>query len=338
MAASRTSPVSRYLVTGGAGFIGSHLVDALREDGHAIRVLDDLSTGRLDNLPADVEFIEADVADPQAVRKAMRGVDGCFHLAAIASVARCNDDWANTHRVNLGGSVAVFDAARAEGAVPVVYASSAAVYGNVAGVAAEDLVCCPLTAYGADKFGSELHASVAAQVHGVSTVGLRFFNVFGPRQDPSSPYSGVISIFSRLLSEDRPLTVNGDGHQSRDFVYVVDVVRHLLAAMRYARMQPGAKVLNVCTGTETSILELAAQLGEACGRAIQLRHAPARVGDIRRSLGSPDLAVATLGVRAKISFAKGLAATVASLANNAGSPRLRLDSARAKLPEDATAT
>lgn len=302
-----------FLVTGGAGFIGSHLVDELRAGGHAVRVLDDLSTGRLENLPAGVDFVQGDVADPAIVRRAMRGVAGCFHLAAIASVAKCNELWASTHRVNMGGSVAVFDAARAEGCVPVVYASSAAVYGTVAGIATEELACKPLTAYGADKLGSELHASVATMVHGVPTMGLRFFNVFGPRQDPSSPYSGVISIFARRLSEGAAVTVHGDGHQSRDFIYVGDVVTHLTAAMRHAEAHEGFAVLNVCTGREISILELASLLAAACGRRVELCHVPARTGDIRRSLGSPDRAVAMLGVRAAVTLADGLAATVASL-------------------------
>jgi UDP-glucose 4-epimerase len=305
--------MQRYLVTGGAGFIGSHLVEALSRAGHSVRVLDDLSTGCRAHLPRGVELVQADVADPAIVRRAMEGVAGCFHLAAIASVARCNEEWFGAHRVNLGGTVAVLDAARAEGGLPVVYASSAAVYGDVVGVAAETVPCRPRTAYGADKLGSELHAHVATLVHSVPTVGLRFFNVFGPRQDPRSPYSGVISIFTRMFLEDRPVTVHGDGRQSRDFVYVTDVVTHLLAAMRHAHHRGGSDVLNVCTGAETSILELAFLLGEVLERGVQLRHAPARLGDIRRSIGSPDRAAAALGVRAMVGLREGLSALVAEL-------------------------
>src|SRR5580658_5449763 len=211
-----------YLVTGGAGFIGSHLCDALVADGHAVRVLDDLSTGKRANLPAGAELIEGDIADPAAVRQAVAGVDACFHLAAIASVARGVDDWLGTHRANLTGTITLFDELRRQPRpVPVVYASSAAIYGDCADLPIkESATKHPLSAYGADKYGCELHARVASHVHGVPTVGLRFFNVYGPRQDPRSPYSGVISIFCERLAAGRSVTVDGDGLQSRDFVYV----------------------------------------------------------------------------------------------------------------------
>jgi UDP-glucose 4-epimerase len=244
----------------------------------------------------------------------MQGVAGCFHLAAIASVARGNEDWRGTHLVNQTGTVTVLDAARAAGKVPVVYASSAAVYGNLGdAVAHEGLTPAPLTAYGADKLGSELHGAVAWQVHGVPTAGMRFFNVFGPRQDPHSPYSGVISIFAALAAADRPITVHGDGQQLRDFVYVGDVVAHLRAAMALLATSPGRHVLNVCTGRATSVLELAQALGRLHGRAPRITHGPARAGDIRRSLGDPARAVATLGVRAGIVLEDGLARTLASV-------------------------
>src|SRR5690348_8458986 len=189
--------MSTWLVIGGAGFIGSHLCDALLARGDSVRVLDDLSTGRLANLPPGVRFIQGDVADPACVSAAMAGVDGCFHLAAIASVEKGVTDWLGTHRANLTGTITVLDAIRRQGSrIPVVYASSAAVYGDAAAMPiTEATPCRPLSAYGADKFGGELHAAVGTQVHGIPTAGLRFFNVYGPRQDPKSPYSGVISIF-----------------------------------------------------------------------------------------------------------------------------------------------
>ncbi len=302
----------RYLVTGGAGFIGSHLCDALLAGGDAVTVLDDLSTGRLENLDPRVTFHRGSITDPAAVRMAAAGVDGIFHLAAIASVARGNEDWPGTHAVNQGGTVFVLDAARtasfAGGAVPVIYASSAAVYGDASGVVAtEALAPAPQTAYGADKFGSELHAHVAACVHGVPTLGFRFFNVYGPRQDPSSPYSGVISIFASRIGSDAPVTLHGDGGQTRDFVHVSDVVAHLSAGMRAlcaGRAIPG--VLNVCTGISVTIRDLAEALAETCKVTLQTRCGPARAGDIRHSRGSAALATDVLGVRATVTLRQGV--------------------------------
>jgi len=302
-----------FLVTGGAGFIGSHLADALLADGHRVRVLDDLSTGHMANLDPRCELVRGCVTNPDAVAAAMEGAAGCFHLAAIASVARGNEDWRGTHLVNQTGTVTVLDTARA-GRLPVVYASSAAIYGNLGDATArEDLCPAPLNAQGSQTLGSELHAALALPVHGVPTVGLRFFNVFGPRQDPHSPYSGVISIFAALVAADRTLTMHGDGQQLRDFVYVADVVTHLRAAMRHLARGPASAVLNVCTGRATSVRGLAAALGRLHGHPPRIAHGPARPGDIRRSLGDPSQAIATLGVRADITLEDGLARTLASL-------------------------
>jgi len=302
--------LSLFLVTGGAGFIGSHLVDALLAAGHRVRVLDDLSTGKRDNLPSQVELIVGDVADPDLVAAGLQGAAGCFHLAAIASVQRTNEDWLGTHRVNLGGTITVLDAARARGTVPVVpvvYASSAAVYGDL-GTQTGSEMCQPMpqTAYGADKLGSELHASVAWHVHRVPTLGLRFFNVYGRRQDPSSPYSGVISIFAHKIAQGLQITLHGDGGQTRDFVHVSDVVAHLQASMRLLAESPGATVLNVCTGRETSINTLAATLGALQGTQVDILRGPARDGDIRRSVGDPARARQKLGLAAEVRLDQGL--------------------------------
>src|SRR5579862_232702 len=259
-----------WLVTGGCGFIGSHLVDALLARGDRVRVLDDLSTGKRANIPASAELVIGDVADPSAIARAIGGVDGIFHLAAVASVQRSTEDWIGCHRTNLTGSIAVFDAARrarAKAPLPVVYASSAAVYGdNPAVPLRENATLQPLSAYGADKLGSELHGRVAAHVHGVPTTGLRFFNVYGPRQDPRSPYSGVISIFCDRLRAGRAITIFGDGSQTRDFVYVGDVVAALAAAMArlVAAPQPLGDVVNVCTGRATAVGALAATIARLC--------------------------------------------------------------------------
>ena len=260
--------MAHYLVTGAAGFIGSHLTDSLLTAGHRVRGLDDFSTGRAENVDSRCEMMRADAADPAAMLAAMGGVDGCFHLAAIASVARTNEDWLGTHRTNQTASINVFDAAKENGRIPVVYASSAAIYGDVGRrIAHEGMLPAPLTAYGADKMGSELHGGAAWRVHGVPTLGLRFFNVYGPRQDPSSPYTGVISIFSQMLLDRRTITVHGDGQQIRDFVHVSDVVRHLQAAMGRALMRPSAMAVNVCTGRGTSLLELVSTLAAVHQRA-----------------------------------------------------------------------
>jgi UDP-glucose 4-epimerase len=216
--------------------------------------------------------------------------------------------------VNLGGTVNVLDTARALGGLPVVYASSAAVYGDLDGMAHEDAAPSPRNAYGADKLGSEQHARIGALVHGVPSVGLRFFNVYGPRQDPSSPYSGVISLFASAIAAERPITLHGDGSQTRDFVFVGDVVAHLLAGMRHLGHEPSAHVLNVCTGRETSVRELAVAIGRAGGHEPIIQRGPPRAGDIARSVGSPQLAAATLGISARVSLMDGLTATLASLA------------------------
>lgn len=307
--------MAKYLVTGGAGFIGSHLVEALLQQGHAVRVLDDLSTGKRSNVPANAELVVGDVANEALTRPAMADVDGCFHLAAIASVQRGNEDWLGTHRANQTGAITVFDAARPGGArgtrqaAPVVYASSAAVFGDNPNVPlSEAATLKPLTAYGADKLGCELHARVASHVHGVPTIGFRFFNVYGPRQDPKSPYSGVIAIFADRISAGQGITINGDGGQVRDFIYVGDVVKHLLAGM--AKIGPGAEVFNVCTGRATTINELAAAIADVTGKPLNKSHGPERPGDIRISIGDASRAVARLGVKAETTLRQGLVPTL----------------------------
>jgi UDP-glucose 4-epimerase len=307
--------MARYTVTGGAGFIGSHLVDALLAQGHDVVVLDDFSTGKAENLSSAVRVIRGDAANPQTVSEALAGSDGCFHLAAIASVQRGNEEWVACHRVNQGGTVAVLDAARIAGGLPVVYASSAAVYGDTGGaVAAEDRAPAPLTAYGADKLGSELHAAIGWRVHRLPSFGCRFFNVYGPRQDPASPYSGVISIFARRASAGQDLVIHGDGAQVRDFIHVSDIVAHLLAAMRLLQRDPAALVANFCTGRGTTILELARLIAGLARSPVPIRYVPARMGDIRHSIGLSARAAAALGVEAQIRLAKGLEDTWCSLA------------------------
>jgi UDP-glucose 4-epimerase len=307
--------MARYLVTGGAGFIGSHLCDALVARGDGVRVLDDLSTGHRSNLPEGVDFIEGDIADPNAARRAMDGVDGCFHLAAIASVERGVLDWTGTHRVNLTGTITLMDAIRQQGSrIPVVYASSAAVYGDCRTIPIhEDCERRPLSAYGADKLGCELHARVASHVHGIPTVGLRFFNVYGPRQDPRSPYSGVISIFCERIGRGAPIAIYGDGQQTRDFVHVSDVVAALLAGM--ALRPADAPVFNVCTGQATSVLDLAHLIASLVGNRLDHRFEPARAGEIRDSLGDPTRLRASLHAADPVKLRVGLGQVLAWMAS-----------------------
>ena len=298
-----------FLVTGGCGFIGSHLCEALLRAGHRVRVLDDLSSGFLANLPEGVEFRRGDIADPAAIGDAVQGVDGCFHLAAIASVEKGVQDWVGTHNANLTGTIQLFNAVRDRPNardIPVVYASSAAVYGDCPTLPiTEDVPKTPLSAYGADKYGCELHARVATHVFAIPTVGLRFFNVYGPRQDPKSPYSGVISIFCDRLSRGEGVQIFGDGLQRRDFVYVTDVVAAMMAAMRCR--PSGAPVFNVCTGQATTVLELARTIAELCGHPPAIAHQAGRSGEIRDSIGSSAAARANLSLGEPVRLRDGLA-------------------------------
>jgi UDP-glucose 4-epimerase len=302
-----------WLITGGCGFIGSHLADRLVRAKDRVIVLDDLSSGRTDNLPPAAEFVKGDIRDASLVPRLLREADGCFHLAAIASVARSNEDWAGTHSVNLTGTINILDAARharPDGRkVRVVYASSAAVYGDCPDMPlAETAPTRPLTAYGADKLGCELHGRVADYVHGVPNVGMRFFNVFGPRQDPASPYSGVIAIFAKAVLEGRTPRILGDGKQIRDFIFVDNVVDALVAAM--GRQDLRCDVFNVCTGHSTSIEALARLIFEACGAPAKIDYGPARGGDIRESLGNPARLKSILQVTPSILVADGMRRTL----------------------------
>lgn len=308
--------MATYLVTGGCGFIGSHLVDLLLRQGHRVRVLDDLSGGRTHNLAPEAELMIGDVADAALVALAMQGITGCFHLAASSAGV---EGWLGSHRTNLTGTIAVFDAARSR-TVPVVYASSAAVYGDGGDQRLSEMAPArPLTAEAADKLGCELHARIAASLHGVPTAGLRFFNVYGPRQATTPHATGVIAAFAARAMEDEPLLVHGDGEQIRDFIFVVDAVAHLVAAMdrllerQRDRRPAAAGLFNVCTGQPTRIRELAAMIARLSGRPLRLQTAPARAGEVRRTLGDPSAAIRHLRVAATTALEDGLRQTLARL-------------------------
>jgi UDP-glucose 4-epimerase len=303
----------KFLVTGGCGFIGSHLCDELLRQGHEVRILDNMSTGSLANKPARAELIKGDIRDRAILASALADADACFHLAAVASVDESNRNWVETHRVNQTATISLFDLARAttksERAKPIVYASSAAVYGDRGSQPIHEQVSAmPLSAYGADKLGCDHHASVAGRVHGLPVMGLRFFNVYGPRQRPDSPYSGVISIFCDRIAAGKSVTIFGDGHQTRDFIYVSDVVEALILAMDKVSVNPS--VFNICTGQETSIQTLARIISRLLSETPRSTYQPARPGDIRTSVGDPTRAFEVLGFLARTPLELGLAATL----------------------------
>ena len=274
------------LVTGGAGFIGSHLVYALLAQGHSVRVLDNLSMGKLANLPLDnprLQFIQGDVADSAVVMQAVAGCAAVAHLAAVASVQASVDDPVATHQSNFVGTLNVCEAMRLHGVKRVLFASSAAVYGNNGeGLAIdEDTTKAPLTPYAADKLASEHYLDFYRRQHALEPAIFRFFNIFGPRQDPSSPYSGVISIFTQRVQQSLPISVFGDGEQTRDFFYIEDLLVLLTQALTAPQVVEGA--VNVGWSQAVSLNQLLAQIGELCGGLPAVNYQAARAGDIRHS-------------------------------------------------------
>jgi UDP-glucose 4-epimerase len=302
--------MTRYLVTGGCGFIGSHLVKTLLQQGHDVRVFDNLTTGRTQNLDPDAELIFGDVANPVAIGAALRNTDGCFHLAGAPPEA---GEWLDSHHSNLTGTVTVLDAARRD-KLPVVYASSSSVYGDSAEAKlAEGLPVRPLTRRGADAASCELQARIAA-TDGVPNAGLRLFHVYGPRRDTDHPQAGVVAQFAACLRAGAPLILHGDGGQSRDFVFIADAVALLLAAMQRLE-QRGialAEVFNLCSGRPTRIRDLAQTMAGIAGLVPDLQLATPRRNDPRRVVGDPDLAERSLGVRAETSLEDGLRQVLAA--------------------------
>lgn len=295
------------LVTGGCGFIGSHLVDALVAQKHKVTVLDDLSTGNRSNLNPNAQLIVGSVTDIETVNLAMQDIDVCFHLAAIASPQLCTQDWVGTHQVNLTGAINIFNAAHRirKSPVAVIYASSAAVYGNIGREKInESFPKRPLSAYGADKLGCELHAAVAGNIYKVPTCGLRFFNVYGPRQDPNSPYSGVISIFANRIISREKIIIFGNGKQTRDFIYIEDVVCYLIKAINIASKT--APIFNLCTGKGTSINKLAKIMMEIAQEVVPIEYKPPREGDIFYSVGDCTLCNHYFGIQKNIDLKDGL--------------------------------
>jgi UDP-glucose 4-epimerase len=306
----------KFLVTGGAGFIGSHLVEALLLQGHQVKVFDNFSTGKESNLAplksASLEIIIGDIADEKLLQLAATGVDGIFHLAAVVSVQLSIEKPTECSRTNALGTMNVFEAARKAKIPRVVYASSAAIYGDNTNLPLSEVETpAPLSPYGMDKWYGENIARLYSHLHGVSSAGLRFFNVYGPRQDPKSPYSGVISIFLEAARQDKELTIFGDGEQSRDFIYVKDIVAALLLAMNNKNSQ--ADIFNVASGTEITLNQLIETMNASLQKMIRKKHLPPRAGDIVKSAAKISHIRNTLGFNAHHSLAEGLKATYESL-------------------------
>jgi len=301
----------RVLVTGGAGFIGSHIVEELLRRGDTVRVLDNFSNGKRENLqglPGKPEIIEGDLRDASTVRAAVSGVDLVFHLAAFVSVAQSMLDPETCFAVNVGGTVTLLEAARRARVRKVVLSSSTAVYGDTnIFPTSEETPLAPLSPYALSKQINELYARLYTRTFDLPTVCLRYFNIYGPRQRPDSDYAAAIPIFLRKLLAGEPITIFGDGKQSRDFVYVKDVVRANLLA---SEAKAAGEVFNVCSGREVNLLDLLEELSEVSQANPEVRFDAPRPGDIYRSLGSPEKAAAGIGFRIQKPFAEGLAETL----------------------------
>ena len=304
--------MSLCLVTGGAGFIGSHLVEGLLKQGHAVRVLDDLSTGNAANLAPvreRIEFIQGSITDPDAARRAVADCEVVYHLGALPSVVQSVQEPLRSHAITATGSLQVIDAARQAKVRRLVYAASSSAYGDQPGdVRRETDQLVPLSPYAAAKLAGEHYCQCATAVYGLETVRLRFFNVFGPRQDAKSPYSGVIALFIAAMKQGKQPTIFGDGLQTRDFVYIENVVNALMLAAQ-AKAASG-NVYNIGNGVSTTLLQLVQVLNELLGTTLASVHQPPRAGDVRHSLADISLARRDLGYEPTVSFREGLARTI----------------------------
>ena len=293
------------LVTGGAGFIGSHTVEALLENGAKVKVLDNLSTGSLKNLPlnhASLEFVQGDIRDSD-LTTCMKDITHVMHLAALVSVPLSVEDPLASHSINIAGYLNVLNAARLAGVKRVVHASSAAVYGAPEVLPlTEDSKTNPLSPYGLEKLVMDQYAELFRSLYQISTMGLRYFNVYGPRQNHDSPYSGVISKFAALAKQNQPFTIFGDGLQTRDFIFVKDVARANIAALKSTRNG----VANIATGHSVNLLEITQIFSTLVGHPIQVKHKPATIGDVPRSTAMPLVMKQNLGITNTTILLRGL--------------------------------
>lgn len=310
----------RFLIIGGAGFIGSNLTEALLLHGDSVRVLDDLSTGRRENLAlagdwsktggGEFELLEGDIRDADTCRQAMRDVQYVLHQAAIPSVQRSILDPVNTNAVNIGGTLNLLEAAREAGVQRFVFASSSSLYGESETLPkVETMPCAPISPYGLQKLAGETYCRLYHRLYGLPTVALRYFNVFGPRQDPASEYSAVIPRFITAVKAGRPPTIYGDGEQSRDFTYVANVVlANQLACVAGTQALGGA--YNIGCGERITLNDLVAEIGQIMQHEIQPEHGDPRAGDIRHSLAAIDAATERLGFRPEVALREGLERTI----------------------------
>ncbi|HKG54854.1 MAG TPA: SDR family oxidoreductase [Anaerolineales bacterium] len=307
----------KYLVTGGAGFIGSHIVRTLLEQGASVRVLDNFSSGKRENLEDltrqfkedQLEILEGDLREAARVEEAVRGVEIIFHEAAFVSVPQSMDEPQTCFDVNITGTSRLLDMARAAGVKRVVVASSAAIYGESDALPlVEETLPQPLSPYAVSKRVDEMYAELFTGSFGLEAVALRYFNVYGPRQRPDSMYAAAVPIFARRLLDGKPVTVFGDGGQTRDLINVHDVVRANLIASEHKNA--AGKIFNICTGVETRLLDLLDVIYELVPNAPRPEFAAPRAGDIYRSVGSPQKAADVLGFRAEVSLVDGLKETV----------------------------
>ncbi len=302
-----------YLVTGGAGFIGSNLAEALVRAGERVRIFDDFSSGKRENLKsfaADVEVMEGDLRDMDAVRRAVDGVTGIYHQAALRSVPRSVDNPLATNDVNITGTLQLLMAARDAGVERVVAASSSSVYGaNEALPKREDQELLPVSPYAASKLAGEHYCRIFTRLYNLETVSLRYFNVFGARQDPDSQYAAVVPLFIQAGLDGVPLTVHGDGMQSRDFTYIDNVVQANLRAME----APAAagEAFNIACGSRYTLMDIVHAIERELGHPLTCRHTPPRAGDVRHTLADIAKAERLLGFKPTIDFDEGMARTVA---------------------------
>lgn len=297
----------KVLITGGAGFIGSHLAEHLLSAGHSVRVLDNLSTGKRENLQThpQLDFVQGDIRDPALVAEIAAGIDAIVHLAAVASVQASVDDPTGTHETNFDGTLYLLEAARKNNIRRFLYASSAAVYGdNPRLPLPEEETPNPLSPYAVDKLAGEYYLRFYHAKFGIETTAFRFFNIYGPRQDPSSPYSGVISIFIDRVRQRKEVTLFGDGRQTRDFVYVGDLAALLVRAL--GRPETIGQTINVGRGKQCSLLELLETLEQLTGKQIERRFGAARLGDIVHSRADVAKLVRLFGGAPATDMAAGL--------------------------------